>query len=91
MPASYSHNGGGINFHSQSNNFMDPIQVFLYSPGTVNFYNSTSTTGQIYGNQVNVHPTSTFKYSPIGIPGVDLATNSSVGSKVAIEYKRETS
>lgn len=91
MPASYSHSGGGINFHSQSNNFMDPIKVFLYSPGVINFYNSTSTTGQIYGNQVNVHPTSTFKYWPIGIPGVDLATSSSVGSKVAIEYKRETS
>jgi hypothetical protein len=91
MPAAYSHSGGGIHFHSQSNNFMDPIQVFLYSPGTIDFYNSTSTTGQIYGNQVNVHPTSTFKYSPIGIPGVDLATSTSVGSKVAIEYKRETS
>jgi len=91
MPASYSHSGGGIHFHSQSNNFKDPIRVFLYSPGTIDFYNSTTTTGQIYGRQVNVHPTSTFKYTPIGIPGVNLSTSHATGSDVSIEYKRETS
>ncbi len=91
MPASYSDAGGNIGFHSASNLFADPVQVFLYSPNTIDFYNSTSTTGQIYANQVNVHPTSTFKYSPIGVPGVDLSTTTAVGSDVTIEYKRETS
>jgi len=88
-PGSYSH--GNIGFHSQDNLFKSPIQIMMYTPGELNFYNKSETNGQLYANKVNVHPKSEFKYSSIGIPGVDLSTNHAVGSYVTIEHKREVS
>lgn len=89
MPSGYT--SGDIGFHSAGNNFQDPIKIFMYTPGTIDFYNTTQTVGQIYANKVNVHPTSQFLYSPIGVPGVNLSTTLAVGSNVTLEYKRETS
>lgn len=86
------YNSGNIGFHSANNKFQDPINIFIYTPGEVQFHNSTYTNGQVYANKVFTHTQSEFRYTPINVPGVDLAVGaSSSGYYVTLEYKREVS
>jgi len=89
MPSGYA--SGNITFDSASNKFQNPISIFLYTPGNLNFNNPTLTSGQMYAKKVTIGPNTQFEYTSVGIPGVNLSTTHAVGSDVSVEYKRETS
>lgn len=82
--------GGNISF-SNSTAFASSINLFLYTCKAVNASNSSTFTGQIYGQQVNV--ANSFTMAFVGLPpvGVDLGGAPAVpGFRVQVLYKRET-
>ncbi len=89
MPSGYT--SGNIGLSSAGNLFQNPIRLFLYTPGEINFNSTSYTDGQIYANKVNLGAHSYFRYVSVGVPGVNLSTAYAVGSDVTVEYKRETS
>jgi hypothetical protein len=77
--------GGGIGVTS-------PVEIMIYSPNTMTYIATTEPTGQLYAYKLYVSfPVSwKFRYSDIGIPGVDMSPLAQDGSQVTLDYKRET-
>lgn len=92
-------NGTAINYCPGAISFsdgaiqVDPLlDIFIYTPDALNFPNTATVHGQLYGGTVNVGAGGgTFYYSAIGVPGVDLGipTATPAGFKVEIVNKRE--
>jgi hypothetical protein len=71
----------------------DPAAIFLYTPSTINFPNTSPVTGQIYGDSVTVGQSGgVFKFLPVPLPGGYLAGGTTVpaGYKVEVIDKSET-
>lgn len=82
---------GDVKLSNQSN-VLAPVNMFIYTPGTVQIDNQQTINGQIYGQTVHVSNNFKLSYVPMGIPGVDLGGTLSLansGYSVEIEKKRE--
>lgn len=83
---------GNIQFDSNAIQVDPLLDIFMYTPASLNFPNTATTHGQLYGGTVTVgQGGGTFYYSAIGVPGVDLGipTSTAAGFKVEIVNKRE--
>ncbi|PKQ26165.1 MAG: hypothetical protein CVT64_06800 [Actinobacteria bacterium HGW-Actinobacteria-4] len=90
--AGYSYCPGNISFSSNAVNVQEPVSVYMYTPRTLYFNNSSNTRGQLYAGAIQVgQGNGVFKYVGIGVPGVDMGTttSSASGYRVEIVTKRE--
>lgn len=69
-----------------------PVEIMIYTPNDMKYIATTEPTGQLYAKKLYVSfPVSwKFRYSDIGIPGVDMSPFAQDGSEVTLDYKRET-
>lgn len=83
---------GDINASSAGYNVDPLIKVFFYTPKTLQFPNTSTTYGQLYGGKVNIGSgNGKFYYAGVGVPGVNLTipSGSAEGYRVEIVNKRE--
>jgi hypothetical protein len=66
------------------------VDMLVYSPCTINFANSSTHMGQIFGGSaVNINNKFTLDYTPLPVWGVDPNSLPTVNYNVDINYKRE--
>jgi hypothetical protein len=84
---------GNMSFASTGGLTIDPsIKVFLYTPKTLQFPNTSTVYGQMYGGSVSIGAAGgKFVYSSVGVPNVNLSlpTSTASGFQVSIVSKRE--
>ncbi len=82
---------GTISFSDNGIQIVKPLDVFVYTPNTLQFPNTSETRGQLYAGQVNVGQGSgKFLYTPVPTPGLWFSTTSTNdGFEVQIVNKHE--
>jgi len=81
-----SYTPGDIFFTDNALQVNEPIAIFVYTPGSLQFPNSSTTRGQMYGGTVDVRAGGgKFSYFPIPLPNGYLSTASTEDSGYTIE------
>jgi hypothetical protein len=70
---------------TNSTSFSSKLQVFVYTPCTATFRNSTAIGGQVYAGTVDIENAFSFNFSAATVPGAGAVT----GYNVDIAYIRE--
>ncbi|WP_084126579.1 hypothetical protein [Demequina sp. NBRC 110054] len=88
-----SYTPGDISLSSAALTVAPEISIFMYTPCTIGFQNTSTAYGQVYAGSVRIGATGTsFIYKEVDVPGVELAINQSSASSgyyVQIASKRE--
>jgi hypothetical protein len=77
---------GNIGFTSGGIQVVEPVAIFLYTPKTLNFPNTSTTRGQMYAGAVTVGAGSgVFKFYPMPLPNGYLSVATTVNSGFTVE------